>query len=124
VVGEFFRLFSEEAAWGQFEAGARKHLPMIFQELDKGGAIDKYIQIASNGGSIWRSALPRPLKKQMKEALAVHQQLENLLKMDSARAIDIVLESIPTNIREKIDASVPREYWVKELTAAVKESVS
>ena len=60
----------------------------------------------------------------MKEALAVHQQLENLLKMDSARAIDIVLESIPTNIREKIDASVPREYWVKELTAAVKESVS
>ena len=114
MVEKFFTAFQEEMAFGAFEVWAKKNLAPLVEELDRSGTLELYLKLAADGGSIWRSALPRAIKKQAKETLAANRHSLDLIRSDPQRLIDIALDSLPATLRAKLQ-SVPPEYWVGQL---------
>lgn len=114
MVQKFVTAFQEEMAFGAFEVWAKRSLAPLVEELDRTGTLDLYLKLAADGVSIWRSALPRGIKKQARDSLAANRHNIDLIRSDPQRLIDIALDSLPAALRAKL-GSVPPEYWVGQL---------
>lgn len=126
MVGELFNLIKEEMVYAGVETWVEQNIPPVISVLDGEGLLDKYLELAQLGGSVWKSGLPRRMKSQIKEALTTNNQMVGIVQEDPGRFVDVIFASLPAKTQKKILSKSTREYWagqVEEILAAAEGGI-